>query len=273
MLPADFDGSWARIAGDLLALTTAAQLAAATQATVYVPDVLAEQGIDNTATARVQPKALAGVASDSRPLASLLQGAVRISKAYVGGGMEPAQALTSGGKWLDTTLRTVVADAGRDGAALGQFVTPAATHWVRMVIPPCCSRCALLAGVVYRRGRPLPRHPGCDCTFIPSDENTAGDYRTDPQQLADKGLINDLTVGQRQRLDDGANLSRVLNESRDRWRQRMTVASNQGVLGRRTTWGSGGQEPPTTTVQDLMAHLKADVARRELTDRGFIVQK
>jgi hypothetical protein len=48
----DFDPSWSLIAPQLLQVTAAAQLAAATAATAYVPAVLDETGQPNALTAR-----------------------------------------------------------------------------------------------------------------------------------------------------------------------------------------------------------------------------
>jgi hypothetical protein len=92
--------------------------------------------------------------------------------------------------------------------------------WVRQVNPPCCSRCAVLAGKWYSRNDIMPA-PRCDCLLIPSQENVAGDFTTDPVELHRRGLINDLSRDQAKRIADGADPVKVLNEGRDRWRVRL----------------------------------------------------
>jgi hypothetical protein len=73
---ADLDGSWAAVAGGLLTLVTAAQVAAARDADPYLAAVLAEMGHPDDPAGQVQPAAFAGVASDGRGLASLLDEAL-----------------------------------------------------------------------------------------------------------------------------------------------------------------------------------------------------
>lgn len=109
----------------------------------------------------------------------------------------------------------------------------------------------MLAGRWYSWKADFDRHPRCDCIAIPSAEDRAGDFTTDSGLLVDRGLVTDLTQGQRQRLDEGADLSRVLNESRDRWREGMAADRRAAQAG----WGSAATAPPTATVHDFMAHL------------------
>jgi hypothetical protein len=246
----------------LVTVTSAAQLAAATAGTNYVPTVLAEQGIDIAAEVTVRPQAFAGVASDGRDLSTLLEGAVRISKRAVGNGSDGGDALAMGQRWLDMALQTIVTDAGRDATA-AEIIARPTVEWVRMVNPPCCSRCAVLAGRVYKWNNGFARHPRCDCTHIPTTVANADSYLTKPQDLLDRGLITDLTKAQREQVDGGANLVKVLNQSRDRWREQMAVDRaaagpvDRAGRSRPTGWSGGGTNPPPvgTTVHDLMAHL------------------
>lgn len=258
---ADFDRSWLDVAPGLVAITSAAQLAAARQAVGYVPAVLAETGQPDEPDVRIRPQAFAGRASDGRSLPGLLNGAVVKAK-EAAPTMPPDMALAKGGAWLDSVLRTAVADAARDTTS-AEIIARDNMGYVRQINPPCCSRCAVLAGKWYRFNDIMPRHVSCDCLIIPSAENIAGDFTTNPQALVDRGMVNDLTKGQRQRLDEGADLSKVLNESRDRWRERMAAdrraAGPVDALGRSrpTGWMGGGSNPPPvgTTVHQLMDRL------------------
>lgn len=278
MDPDDFDGSWRRIAPALLSVTAAAQLAAARAATEYVPAVLAETGQPDRPLARIRPEAFAGRASDGRSLLGLLTGAVVHAKLatqtrtvedvdtgqdVILPGLPAGEALLRGGRWLDQSLRTTTTDAARD-ATQAEIVVREGMGWVRMINPPCCPRCAALAGKWFGWKADFDRHPGCDCTAIPSQENVAGDFTTDAKQLVDRGLVTGLTQVQKDLLAEGADLNKVLNESRDRWRERMAAdrraAGPVDRLGRSRPagWGSG-TAPPTATVHDFMAHLTSRV--------------
>ena len=271
MAPDNFDGSWAQIAPQMVAFTSGAQLAAAQAATTYVPAVLDETGQPDRPEARVRPQAFAGVASDGRSLAGLLEGAVVASKRAattrtyvetVGSlrtrttvpGLDGGDALALGQKWLEQALQTAVADAMRDATQAELLVRPQ-VGYVRMVNPPCCSRCAVLAGKWYRSNDIMPRHPGCDCLLIPSTENMAGTFRIDPSALARRGLINDLSANQRKRIADGADLPKVLNESRDRWRERMAADRRATKAASKRQQWAGAEPGQAATVHDFMAHL------------------
>lgn len=277
MDPDDFDGSWRRIALPLLTVTAAAQLSAARAATQYVPAVLAETDQPDRPLVRVRPEAFAGRASDGRSLLGLLSGAVVHAKLATQSetieldgevltfpGLSGPDAMQRGGRWLDQALRTATTDAARD-ATQAEIVARPDMQWVRMINPPCCSRCAVLAGKVFDWNASFDRHPGCDCTALPVTVANAGSHLADAQQLVDRGLVTDLTAEQRKQLDEGADLNRVLNQSRDRWRERM-AADRRAVgpvdrLGRSRPAGWGGGAPPAsvTTVHDLMAHLTSRV--------------
>ncbi len=162
-----------RLTGDqrrLYALLVGLQIVAVEAAAASVDDILAEQGISTRRVADVEPRALAGTASDGRPLASLL--------AQVLAPRVPAYA-------LDRAVLTQVQDAGRTGAALAMAVRPSVTHYTRMLNPPSCSRCAILAGRIYATNAGFQRHPGCDCRHIPTSEDRAGDLTTDTKAYFD----------------------------------------------------------------------------------------
>lgn len=128
----------------LVKVVAAAQIAAATDAAQSVPDMLDEQGVRSSAAAEVEPLAVAGVASDGRPLASLLQLVAR-RDAPVGA--------------LDRVVSTQIADAGRAGSSLAIAARPQVGGYVRMLVPPSCSRCAILAGKWFAYNAGFQRHP------------------------------------------------------------------------------------------------------------------
>ena len=277
---ADFDASWLRVAPPLVGVATAAQIAAATAATVYVPAVLDETGQPDKPEARVQPRAFAGKASDGRSLTGLLEVGPSRAKAAVARGVAPERALEIGGDWLETALRSAVVDAGRDATTTEILARPR-MGWVRAVNPPCCSRCAVLAGKWYRWSEGFQRHPRCDCFHIPAQENVAGDLMTDPEALVRRGLVADLSKAQQERLANGADLTKVLNESRDAWRVRMAADRRDARYARYTPTERRAAERRAAaraargediqTVHDFMAHLTNRVdALKAARDAGYV---
>ena len=217
---ADFDPSWEQVAPGLVSVVTAGQLAAARTAAEYVPAVLDEVSSTVEPDARVRPQSFAGVAADGRSLPGLLYGAVARSKAASRGNVTPTRALRVGGDWLDAIVQTVITDAVRQ-VTQAEVATREGVGWVRAVNPPCCGRCAILAGRWYRYNAGFQRHPRCDCFAIPAAEDVAGSLMTSPQALFEQGQVKGLTRRERDRLDNGDDLNKVINESRDMWRARI----------------------------------------------------
>jgi len=232
----DFDGSWARIGPQMLAVTDVAQERVAVGALEYVPAVLEDTGQVRAvrAVATPQPRALVGVAGDGRPVESLLYGAVTHAKrmSYVGPprydvdldevrtpgpGMSPRQALASAQRWLTMTTGTLLSDTGRQAESLGMGVRPV-SGYVRMLTPPSCSRCVVLAGRWYRKSAGFARHPGCDCRHIPSSESVGGDMTVDPRAYFDSldAAGQDATFGKAgaEAIREGADIGQVVNARR-----------------------------------------------------------
>jgi len=201
----DLDASWAKVGPRLTLLTASAQLGSATAGSEYVAAALTAQGTPVDAEAAVNPRALAGIASDGRSLESLLYSAVVRARSVKADNLP--QRLNAGGAWLDRIVQTQVADAGRDAAKLAVTVRPRVL-WVRVVSPPCCGRCAVLAGRVYGFSQGFQRHPHCDCTMLPqtvADPFAAG-------RTIDPADVTDLTGKQKALIASGQSLTRVVND-------------------------------------------------------------
>ncbi|MGN6245121.1 MAG: hypothetical protein ACTHQ3_15825 [Motilibacteraceae bacterium] len=228
----DFDASWRTVGPRLLLLTTSAQVGAAGNGARYVPATLDQLGTHVEPLADVDPNGFGGWASDGRPLDTLLYGAVTTAKQHVLEGATPAQALRLGGKWLDMAVHTQIADAGRQAASVGIAARPK-VGWVRMVNPPCCPRCAVLAGRFYRWSSGFRRHPRCDCVHIPTTlANPAATLGSDPQALFDSGQVHGLNESERKAIAEGADPGQVVNARRGR--QGMTTTegtTKHGLAG------------------------------------------
>jgi hypothetical protein len=120
----DLDGSWRSVSNGLLALVTAAQVAAARDADPYLSAVLAEQGLTAEAAGQVQP---------ARSPVSHPTGAPRVAAgvgAYHRQGeprartMTPERALASGGSSLEMLTQTTVQDTGRAAVTAGMIARP-----------------------------------------------------------------------------------------------------------------------------------------------------
>jgi hypothetical protein len=234
----DFDASWRQVGPRLTALASAAQLASARGGADYIGAVLAETNQIDDPVGRVNTRRMAGVASDGRPLDTLLYTSVTTAKVGASRGLSGPEALSMGGRWLDGALATITADAGRQAAGIGIAARPAITGYVRMTNPPCCSRCAILAGKHYRWNKGFQRHTNCDCVHIPASEDIAGDLTTNPQQLVEDGQVTDLTRAQQAALDEGADLNQVINANRGMSNvggRRLTTegTTRRGLYGRR----------------------------------------
>ena len=117
---------------------------------------------------------------------------------------------------------TEIADAGR-GAAGVQIAARPRVGYVRMLNPPSCSRCVVLAGRFYRWNQGFLRHPRCDCKHVPT-------MVTDQAEAFAEGLIDDpyeafkrmseaeqnrvFTNAGAQAIRDGADMYQVVNARR-----------------------------------------------------------
>lgn len=270
----DLDASWARVGPRIAALTAAAQVGAAKDGAAYVPEALAQQGIDAPVVGRVNPVAFAGVASDLEGLTygslpDLLYGAVVHARTADVGSLK--ERLTVGGKHLETFVHTQIGDAAR----MSSSATIAATTgvgWVRMVNPPCCQRCAVLAGKFFKSNEGFQRHPKCDCRHVPTTE----------ARWRDAGVfigpddVKDLTVAQRQAISDGADMNQVINAHRKGARSKdlMTTtegATRRGIAGKTLGAGRGKRAQRLTPAGIYKVSATREEALRRLRDNGYFL--
>jgi hypothetical protein len=211
--------------------------------------MLAEQNIDAQPQAQVNTSRLTGIASDGRPLRSLLE-----------------QAAT--GPALDIMTLTQLADAYRVAAGVAITARPR-VGWTRMVHPPCCPRCAILAGKFFRWNQGFQRHPSCRCSHIPTTEDREGDVRTDPAELFKQGRVRGVTKAEQKAIDQGADINQVTNSRRSLYvddagnrltRESTTRRGGRGVNGVRLT--------PEQIYRD--ADGDRDEALRLLLQHGYL---
>jgi hypothetical protein len=208
----------------LVALTIAAQVSVTRETDVYVAEVLRELDIERNATSGMVPRsAFAGYAGDGREVAALLGQSVAVAGAsYTNAAVqaEPTAvaALQKAQRWLDMAVSTVLADTARGTEASSMTGRRGVGGYVRMLSPPSCSRCAVLAGKFYRWNTGFLRHPRCDCRHIPASEGIAGDLTTNPNTYFDSLSASEqdqlFTTSGAQAIRDGADMSQVVNARR-----------------------------------------------------------
>ncbi|QDG65837.1 hypothetical protein NIBR502772_06065 [Pseudarthrobacter sp. NIBRBAC000502772] len=216
----DLSGSWAAQVPLLVPVLSGVQVKAASAGASYGAATLAEQSLYEAPQHFVNPKGFSGIASDGRSLEGALYSAVPYVKNLIGGGMAPAQALKSGGSFLTTITRTQVADAGR-GAAGVDTVTRNRVSYVRMLNPPSCSRCSILAGRVYRWNAGFRRHNRCDCIHVMTTARAAAETEGlihDPYEyfksLSPEDQDKNYTKAGAQAIRDGSDIFQVVNSRR-----------------------------------------------------------
>lgn len=205
-------GLWADKLKRAALVLTAAQVQAARLAEAFTVSQI------GPAEASLVPEAFAGMASDGRPLDTLMVGAA-VAANRVSGGEFPLLTHTSLGErqaamdraaeaWLRLVSVSQVADAAR--AALRSSMAVRDASGLRVANLPCCPRCAALAGRVYHWSAGFQRHPGCDCTLkpIPGRESVAEDDEIPLDQ------IRGLSAADRKAVEMGADLQSVVNAQR-----------------------------------------------------------
>lgn|GEM_PF-465112 len=267
----DLTGSWARQVPALTSVLSGVQAKAAAAGASYGAATLAQQGLYEAPQHFVDPQAFAGVASDGRSLASLLYAPVPHTKALIAGGMAPAQALEQGGKFLTTITRTQVADAGR-GAAGVDMATRKRTGFIRMLNPPSCSRCSILAGRFYRWNSGFDRHPRCDCIHVQTSVDAAKTegLMHDPYEYfhslsaADQDRI--YTKAGAQAIRDGGDIFQVVNSRRGM--KPGGLLTTEGTSKR----GNFGKNGPRLTPEAIYGKgLSREATLAELERYGYIL--
>lgn len=235
--------AWAEHIPTVAAAVTDAQRTAAAGALVSGALALGEQGTWAAPDAIVAPDAFAGLAADGRSLEKLLDIPARTTRRLMSYGMDAAQALEAGERQLTMMVLTEIADAGR-GAAGVQIAARPRTGYVRMLAPPSCSRCVILAGRFYRWNQGFLRHPRCDCKHVPT-------MVADQAEAAAHGLIDDpyeafnsmseaeqnrvFTKAGARAIRDGADIFQVVNARRGM--KNRGAFTNEGI----TRFGWAGQ--------------------------------
>ena len=212
----DFDASYARIEPQLLAVLFSAQERVADGGLAYIPDALGDAAPDPVYAST--GSRFVGVAGDGMPVASMAYGAVIHAKQAVAAGLEQGAALANAGRFLNLSAGTMLSDTGRAAEKVSGGAHRV-RHFTRMLNPPSCGRCVVLAGKMSSHSEAFDRHPGCDCRNVPAAEDTGDDARTNPRDYL-SGLSEaeqDRVLGSKangQAFRDGADMNQLINAYR-----------------------------------------------------------
>ncbi|MGK4583475.1 hypothetical protein [Kitasatospora sp. HPMI-4] len=216
--PAALDDSWNAAGQALQQVLAGGQRQAATPADAYVAAVVAADGAMSEPGGRLAVDRFAGQAADGRALISLLYEPWIETRWRLSAGQAAPEALTGGLATLVRQVATEVADAGREATGVSIAGNRATTGYVRVLNPPSCARCAVLAGTEYAFNAGFQRHPHCDCVHLPVTRYRRGHAAMDPRDYfhslsrAEQDRI--FTAASAQAIRDGADITSVVNARR-----------------------------------------------------------
>jgi hypothetical protein len=262
----DIGGSWQQLSPLLVGAVSDAQAQAARLADPYLDDVLAAEGADPAATGRVVPSAFAGIASDGRPLISLLYQPVIDWKVRMLAGQSMEDAFRGS---LASALRitsTQVADAGRGAVQAGMAGRRTIQGYVRVVSPPACSRCVILAGKEYGWNKGFQRHPRCDCIHLPTTLIARNQHHGRASDgggfVSPRSYFDGLSRAEQDRVF-GAAGARAIREGAD---MAQVVNARRGM----TTMTAYGRRVQATTEGATRRGSFYRQERRRAIDRGLV---
>ena len=209
--------SWAAQVPRLATVIAGGQLLAGQTADEYVATVLEQQEVDLGRDGVINPSGLVGVASDGRPLDTLLMQPTVTTLTSISDGAAAEAALSQGLAALLTIVATQVEDAFRVAGTIAG-ATRGVQLYTRALSPPSCSRCVVLLGEVSSWRTAFKRHPRCDCIQVPLGSRQDTDAVTDPtayfNSLSRAEQDRVFTIAGAQAIRDGADLRRVVNVRR-----------------------------------------------------------
>lgn len=214
--------SWAELTDTLTPVITEYQKRAALGGATYSALTLAQQGSYIAPSDLADVAAFAGYAADGRPLDTLLQTIAYGTLARIGTGVPTNAALRLGSDVLAQLVQTIIADAARQAAGV-DIVTRPSVGYVRMLNPPSCARCTVLAGKFFEWNAGFLRHPGCDCVHVAATvksteaarrEGLIGDQYAYFNSLSREEQDRTFTKAGAQAIRDGGDINQIVNSRR-----------------------------------------------------------
>lgn len=259
----DFDLAWQVVGPRVGQIITQAKMLGAIAAVEYAFAEGREVGMPVELPGPVNVAAFTDASLAGVPVAMVTRGAVVQAKTSVAAGFATTEALQRGGQWLQRLAMNEIT-ASRSGALSTTIAaSPRTTGYVRMLNPPSCRDCVILAGKWFRWNEGFQRHPNCDCEHIPARESM-NEVRTDPyayfESLSRAEQDRLFGATDAQAIRDGADIYRVVN-----------VRNRGASTGH--SWSAKLYGSPTATIDDLLIESRGERGRmRELMlEHGFIL--
>lgn len=203
----------------IVASVVAGQMTVSAGAQAYVAAAMTAQGVAQAAAPAgvLVGSALAGRASDGRPLETLLYlPAITVAQRRAAG-FSDEDAMLAGLTQMAMLTGTQIADTARTADQVATVAERRVVAYMRIVHLPACSRCIVLSGQMYPVTEGFLRHPRCDCTVEPVSTDRWGEVAS-PQELFDRMDERQqrkvFTVAGAQAIRDGADLDQVVNARR-----------------------------------------------------------
>lgn len=185
------------------------------------PDVMQSLGSKNIGSGEFtfDTSRLVGVAGNGENTFDNLWSSILLGKQSIASGNSLNMALNTIENSLALRSRTIIADTARNSSMMSAKAHSFTAHYVRMLTPPSCGRCAILAGIPSGK-EAFERHPHCDCVAAWSDDESAlashyanaEDYLN---SLSSKDLAKTLgSQANAQAWYDGADLNQLVNAYR-----------------------------------------------------------
>lgn len=226
--------AWARVSPDAISETLVSEIPvlsarlrdlrwdAAYEGSAYSAMTLAEQGAYQAPERWVDPVAFTEFTPTGGEVAdALYTPAIRAKQALASRGV--VEAMETGRRALFAVVASMVADTARQAA--GVDIAARNVGYVRMLNPPSCARCVILAGRYYRWNTGFLRHPRCDCVHVPvGAKSTQGALAEglidDPYEyfrgLSERDQDRIFGVYDARAIRDGADIFQVVNSKRGR---------------------------------------------------------
>ena len=115
---------------------------------------------------------LAGTAGNGEPVDAVLSVAIIRGKQAILRGESTVSAQRIIGDELARRVASILSDTARTASLVSAKSRSPYAHYVRVLTPPSCGRCAVLAGQ-FSGKIAFERHPNCDCTAAWSDDEGA----------------------------------------------------------------------------------------------------
>lgn len=204
----------------ILAAVIAGQISAAQGAQAFVTGAMLAQGAGSGLLGTLNPGALAGIASDGRPLATLLFQPAITTATALQAGLPAETAALRGLAQLATIVSTQVADSARTATSVAMAADKMCVGYVRVVRAPACSRCIVLAGRAYTVSTGFQRHPRCDCGMEPMsyEQWKSRDVAKSPDDLyrsmSPEERLKRFGAAAVKAMDEGADMGQLVNARR-----------------------------------------------------------